>query len=452
MATPTRPRCFGAGARSAHLEGRWARLRDDTPPYVLNRSSWPPFTHDTHWFGACAEAQPGRQARYEWRPQCALEPLDRAVAAACSRAPGALRGRRVLMVGDSTMLQQFISLVSLLGGRFGSWSVAQEDGPRMKPPMASTARADPRRIRAVVGCGADGELHLEFARNDLLLYSHAGAEAQRAVRLDLSYPRIMADFTAAAARADIVVLGAGAHFHPAHAAGWKGFGAGPSDYVSLLGPLGGGGAREARLPRAGAARPPRGSAPASAELDEAEQWAAFYMRSLNHTIRSVLASRRGRPSRSVVLMSPTKPVSGCRGHRAPISLLESLDLDLLAESEWARSWRGLRQLQLIGGWIATFHAVSYLDVFPLSAMRPDAAMGARELPAERAARAARPGRPLNPDCVHYCLPGPPDTWNRLLLGLLLADGRALRAPRHAAEDGPPPEVAPLRSLWWWPRG
>ena len=53
----------------------------------------------------------------------------------------------------------------------------------------------------------------------------------------------------------------------------------------------------------------------------------------------------------------------------------------------------------------------YLDVTPMSALRPDA-HSATFTPA------TRNGKNLPPDCLHWSLPRVPDTWNAVLLGAL----------------------------------
>lgn len=71
---------------------------------------------------------------------------------------------------------------------------------------------------------------------------------------------------------------------------------------------------------------------------------------------------------------------------------------------------------------------SYIDIGPISALRPDGAMArftkkarSHALIHERAVttRSLRSqAGTIDEDCLHSCLPGPVDTWSRLLLSLI----------------------------------
>ena len=65
--------------------------------------------------------------------------------------------------------------------------------------------------------------------------------------------------------------------------------------------------------------------------------------------------------------------------------------------------------------VASEVGASHLDLTPLAATRPDRHMGAYKNFWHRAPVPL----PLR-DCLHYCLPGPPDAFARTLVGQLVA--------------------------------
>ena len=81
-------------------------------------------------------------------------------------------------------------------------------------------------------------------------------------------------------------------------------------------------------------------------------------------------------------------------------------------------WQQMFEANTILQWMAASSGIAFLDVAPISMMRPDGATA-------HAGTIA-----LNYDCLHSCEPGPVDTYARLLLGLIddnraafLGDGR-----------------------------
>ena len=71
----------------------------------------------------------------------------------------------------------------------------------------------------------------------------------------------------------------------------------------------------------------------------------------------------------------------------------------LRQNGTAYQWDQFESFNNVTRRIAAAHGVPYLDVYRATALRP----GGR--------------RPAFHDCLHYCLPGPPDDWVRMLLML-----------------------------------
>ena len=117
------PDCFGhCGTCNLHTTGWWAP-RVEQAPYRLNHSLWAtlglsgPSTSSSSHYGLCddvAERSAHARQLYEWQADaCVLRPFSRE--AACE----VLSGKQVVVAGDSTAGQLFLSLVLLLGGSFG---------------------------------------------------------------------------------------------------------------------------------------------------------------------------------------------------------------------------------------------------------------------------------------------------------------------------------------------
>ena len=111
------------------------------------------------------------------------------------------------------------------------------------------------------------------------------------------------------------------------------------------------------------------------------------------------------------------------------SLQEVADADRTGPSVHRNQWALQDTLSRISASVGEQAGVSYLDVFSLSAMRPDAALGAAYFDARF------PNNSRRVDCVHYCLPGPPDTWNRLLFSLLHASAEEWFGPAQGRRKG-----------------
>ena len=149
--------CFDAcSSCNLHSRGSWV-ARSGVADYRLNHSLWlsiglsPVARSAAHHYGRCDDVTEARgkiRQAYDWVPDhCSLQKIDHA--SACR----ALDGKQVMVAGDSTAGQLFLSLVLLLGGRFGRNS---------------------RRTSAISDLAAsacDDRVRLIFVRNDLLLWT-----------------------------------------------------------------------------------------------------------------------------------------------------------------------------------------------------------------------------------------------------------------------------------------
>ena len=145
---------------------------------------------------------------------------------------------------------------------------------------------------------------------------------------------------------------------------------------------------------------------------------------MNHTVSTVQQHRRllhGHQPRTTFVLSPPKPISGCRGYTEPLSLGEALQVDF-NEGKYMHQYAGLRRYHEVAAWAAAANGASFIDTFSLGARRPDATMGAAvyrayQLDANRTLRRAFPPTKRflterdiksvasSDDCVHFCLPG-----------------------------------------------
>lgn len=151
----------------------------------------------------------------------------------------------------------------------------------------------------------------------------------------------------------------------------------------------------------------------------------FFERTLSDTISQLVARRglRGHSNSSTLLISPTFATPGCVEDASPTTLNTSLTrlTDDAASrhgfqlSVFARQWAGWRTLVPVARAIATAAGASFLDISTLAGTRPDLHLGAW-----RRWDSRRQLRDDERDCVHYCLPGPPDTFGRLVYNVLLA--------------------------------
>ena len=363
------PPCFAPNVRGAHLDGKWTFRKGELPPYVMKRSLWSemwqsPGADGGHYYG-CRPLLPDFSGEHVWEPRgCHLRGFSESKQAGCRL----LRGRRITLVGDSTSLQLFLSLTFVLNGTITAWAANGEQ------QLDRRNRRDPRHIVSFA-CG--GTTRLEFFRNDYLLYSRSD-ERPSAEPGSFNPSRPWTDFTSSAHHADVVLLGAGMHFHG-------------------------------------------GRAPVS-----------LYASVLNHTLASVQRARwllHGHQPRTTFFVSPPKPVAACTEYNAPISLDEAVISD--ANSfQFNDQYAQLRRLHSVAEWLSAAHGASFLDSFSIGGRRPEATMGASmfralQLHPNKAvqeflyvqnlsgrlhlneARLAKVTQHMVEDCVHFCLPGSP---------------------------------------------
>ena len=258
-----------------------------------------------------AERRPVPRATYAWRPsQCKLR--DFAQGDACPL----LRGKQVLVVGDSTAGQLFYSLVIQLKGTFGM------NARRISGLDEATASA------------CNGTVRLSFARNDLLILHPKDHNFFKATEPGLK----LHPFAERAGRdADVLLLSVGHHF--------------PSFNLLL----------EKRYRER---MPPN----------------AFFHLNLNMTLSELRAIRRqyGHHPASVMLVSSVIPVPACRQYDSPLTLQQALYAQSVAIApEFAGLrlfWDGVLKQNSIAQWMAMELGMSFLDISALSLQRPDGQM------------------------------------------------------------------------------
>jgi len=148
--------------------------------------------------------------------------------------------------------------------------------------------------------------------------------------------------------------------------------------------------------------------------------AGLLARALNSTLSHLVKARArwGHAPASAIVLSAPVPIPACRKYKKPLTLAEALvaRLEFAPERDpqFAQSmahipvsllelWQQMFEANAVLQWTAGSYGASFLDVAPISMMRPD---GARAH-----------GDDLY-DCLHSCYPGPVDTYARLLLGLV----------------------------------
>lgn len=223
-------------------------------------------------YGRCDRVQPNRSL-YEWRPRsCSLERFN--VPSLCEH----LRGRSLLMVGDSTVFQLWLSFALLLGSQIGK-----------NVKKAST-------VSEITASACGDQTRLIFVRNDLLLLTSSSADFNSAKRCD-GYLTINSFVARATRDADVVVLGVGHHFPGSLDMALARFGK-DTHFNNLP--------REVRM-----------------------RYHAFFSANLNHTLSYLLKARaawgHAAAAASVLLVGTTTPVAGCSRFNRPIGLTEAVD-------------------------------------------------------------------------------------------------------------------------------
>ena len=391
MSAPPLPSCFDAyppEAAAYSSEGEW-KSEGTAAPYRITPRFWSSIGSRMNaelpqHYGKCddAAAKPGGpppRTMYRWHPnRCTLQPFDR------SGMCRILGGKQVVVVGDSTVFQTFLSLVLMLGGRFGR---------DLKHGFV---------IADLTASACNDTTRIVFVRSDLLLWTHALSDYHAVQRCDGF--TILHPFIQRASRdADIVLLGVGHHFPRSLmlAEKWTRFA--PAEA-----------ANRARI--------------------------AFFVRNLNHTLSSLISRRAAwghTDPATVMLLGTSTPVRGCARFKAPLTLTAALTAasatmgDANAGDVTANEmrWGQYARFNQLAKWLASSHGVSFLDVATPSALRPDGAMGGY-WPA---------GSTRQNDCVHYCLPGVVDTWSTIIYNLLRSSRlqRALAAAAVSPAGGSP---------------
>ena len=360
-AKPEKPHCFATCA-TCNLQsvGRWVPVQSEAP-YRLNYSLWgtmglsgPPAASSQH-YGLCDDRteklSPSPRQLYEWEAEnCELPKFDRA------RMCQLLRGKQVVVAGDSTAGQLFLSLVLLLGGSFGRNS------------RHTSAISD------ITASACGDTCRLNFIRNDLLLWSTHRSEFNRArecdklLKADAFVQRVVRD-------AHLLVLATGHHF-PASMEAAANAGGG------LAGAL------------AGATKAAAAVANGAGEA----KVLGFFASSLNHTLSNLMASRSlwGHRPASVALVGASIPTPSCSRFSQPLSAAGWLaaDATLSSSSKYSQRWHQMPRLNSQLQWLAQAHGTSYVDISAPSSRWPSGMM----------AGYTRGAGGVDEDCLHSCLP------------------------------------------------
>ena len=362
------PGCFATcNTCGLHTSGNWIR-RTSGAPYRLGNAQWGALGVRMK-YDACDDPQRRRSAQvpkstlrtlYDWVPQaCSLIELDHQLV--CS----IVRGKHIMVVGDSLAGQLFLSLSSLLQATYGK-------------NMKGSALTD------VTASACNDTVRLEYARNDLVMWSVASSDFNKVSRFDASL--LLGPWAERAARADVLIIDSGHHFP--------------------------------HMARKLAAR--QGTEMATTR-------ATFPLRSINHTLANAVAARKywGHHPSSLIMVSAPVPTKTCRRYHEPLTLDQALGAYHTVEGtlgeqknatefrpELVEFWLQMYQQNTQSQWISRNLGSSFVDIAPLSIRRPDGMM-AHHISVY--------------DCLHSCLPGPTDTWSLLIFNQLHALSPRLQA-------------------------
>ena len=279
--------------------------------------SGPPSTSSQH-YGLCDDRAERLGAiprkLYEWQAEkCDLPAFDRA------RACSLFEGKQVVVAGDSTAGQLFLSLVLLLGGSFGRNS------------------RHTSVISDITASVCDNKGRFVFIRNDLLLWSTHRSEFNRARECD---KLLKADaFVQRVARdAHLLILATGHHF--------------PASMEAAAVMSGGGGAATNGL--------------------------SFFASSMNYTLSNLMATRAawGHAPESVALMGASIPVPSCSRFTEPLTAAGWLHADTVLGSgnKYSPRWRMMPRLNSILQWLATSYGTAFVDIAAPSSRWPSGMM------------------------------------------------------------------------------
>ena len=313
--------CFAkCSSCDEHAAGDWVP-RSQPAPYRLSPATWSDMGVRAMGYDQCdsvSEKRDGSPRKlFDWSAkECTMRPWN--VESTCA----ALRGKLIMIVGDSLASQQFLSMTAMLGGKFG-----RNMNPRALTDVTSSVCGDTVRL-----------LH---ARNDLVLWGMNYADFARVTTFDGSL--LSAPWVQRASRdADILVLGSGHHF--------------PHMGTKLA-------ARQGE--------------------DMAQARVNFPLRSLNYTLSSAVAarSRWGHNPASTILLSAPAPTKTCRRYHRPLSIDEALAAfhkgDVNASefrSDLVGYWNQMYQQNTQTRWVTKQLGASFVDIAPLSIRRPDGMM------------------------------------------------------------------------------
>ncbi|EOD08791.1 hypothetical protein EMIHUDRAFT_241085 [Emiliania huxleyi CCMP1516] len=336
------PWCFDGSAAgpscntcSRYAQGAWVQT-EKPPLYRLTssllavRAGVSISNRSTHHYGNCADQHERRHGgrssipEREWRPTgCRLEQFERERACATLRSVG----RSLLIVGDSTTGQLFLSISMMLGATLGR----NRDKKSVLNDVTASACNDTVRI--------------SFVRRDLLLFAMHQHEIGQVRRCNPRFRELIGTslYPRRASIADAVVLSTG-HHHPAV---------------------------QEQLGRSADAFFTR-------SLNHTLQSIAR------------LRAARGKPPASLVVLGATLPVPHCTRYSQPIDLAEYLAADAGERRvRYGNSWRRITRLNWVASTLARAAGASYLAVDELSARRPDAAMAQAAAAAEPTSEAAK---------------------------------------------------------------
>jgi len=383
LATSGLLRCLAEGS------GHWEAAPNKTAPYILER---PPRVSR---YAPQACDKPGKRStrrvlQHTWvpdGPRCASllhhqhgSWLNSTLESLASRFCRRHSGSRILLVGDSIMSQWFIGLAAALGEpSFSAASVRAcagsgggGGGSVLDYDVGQTARV----------CG--GHVELQYVRNGVLDVNASAEEAARA-----SHGRCVAD-PASTNQPWLYLV-------PQH------------DFVVLN----------------------RGVwVEENAEKFEAELNATIHALALARHARTaeqqheeaggaVARARQRRPPPRVVWRGTPASIPRCWRLRDPLPTPFEFNFSAAPSLATERGvalfkWHHFAPQNGVARRLVEAAGHAYLDTYTQTALRPGG------------------HHPSRHDCVHWCLPGPPDEWTRLLLLLWLHDSPA----RHASSMVP----------------
>lgn len=338
--------------------GRWAPLSEArAPPYDLQQSpfyaSW---NASRWWWGPCG----AESVTETWVPAgCGLAPLAELRTEFCR----AFAGKDLLLVGDSVQGQLFTSLVSLLGAAVvnhieGGKCERLGGADAQFRAYTSTVIAHNHHEYALraTACPNDAAT-ISFLRNEVLALELTATELQdRKKRPALHRKEFMCEWTAAAARASVVVLNRGLHQTPGLS-------------QTTLHPLG--------------------------EI----------LRNISRAKNSSsIAGGGGAISPRIIYRSTTAP--RCDG-KVELNVAANATAKYVVEKRF--NWRSIQGQNAKDRLEVEKHGAWFLDLYPMSAQN-----GKRKMKMKKRGSLSDTG---GLDCVHGCLPGPVDEWARALLAL-----------------------------------